>query len=244
MHHHLDRPREGNWQSVGNWSTEEVPGSTDVACIGVEKTPKRLRHPPGLDRAGRRHPEGARKLAGSPDTEEPSEISELIVEFEGTVTGPATVKVAESFEWAHQSTMSGSGKTVLLAGASGAVTTGGGSGKQRGRADHQRNRRQRPHDELWLRRRRQPHQRQRPRGQRSDLDLQRHPRRENLHDPGQRDDHDRTRRRRQPDQKSPARPRRSHPGHHLRIRRTRPAGNRDRSAGTDGGLSNTTARAT
>ena len=120
-------PAEGTWQTASNWSTEEVPTSSDVACIGSGKTSKVTA---GSHEVSVVQGEGTLKIRESTlevlNTEEPSVIGSLVVEYNADLTGPATVRVVEFFEWAHASKMSGEGATVLQSGSTGAITTGGG----------------------------------------------------------------------------------------------------------------------
>jgi RHS repeat-associated protein len=112
-------PSEGTWQTATNWSTGKVPTSTDVACIGAGKTVKVTE---GTGQAGVVQGEGALVISGSLEVAsalEASKIKSLTVEGESAVlTGPATVSVSGSF-LLDSGTMSGSGKTVILPGATG-----------------------------------------------------------------------------------------------------------------------------
>jgi len=114
---------EGNWHSTTGWSAGKVPTASDVACIGTGKT---VRVSTGPQAAGVVQGEGTLKVAGTLEVSnagEASEIGALTMESGGTLTGAATVKVSKTFSWAKASTMSGSGATVLLPGATGSQTS-------------------------------------------------------------------------------------------------------------------------
>ena len=53
----------------------------------------------------------------------------LVVRFAAKVTGQGTLRVSESLAWTNESTMSGSGITVVAPGATASITTGGGKAK-------------------------------------------------------------------------------------------------------------------
>src|ERR1700759_1537680 len=107
-------PSEGNWQNTYNWSTESVPTSTDVACIGAATTVK--------VNSGTNHVAAVQGLGGLLiqestlevlSTETVSEIADLTLGYRAGLAGPATLEVSEHFEWANESVMWGSGVTVL-----------------------------------------------------------------------------------------------------------------------------------
>jgi hypothetical protein len=54
-------PAEGSWQTASNWSKEEVPGSSDVACIGSGKT---VQVTGGSNQASSVQGEGALTISG------------------------------------------------------------------------------------------------------------------------------------------------------------------------------------
>ena len=115
-------PNEGTWQTAGNWSTGIVPTSTDVACIGTGKTVKVTE---GANHTGVVQGEGALVISGGSlevaNALEASKIKALTVG--GMLTGAGTLDVSSSFIWAS-GTMSGTGSTVVMSGASGAIESG------------------------------------------------------------------------------------------------------------------------
>jgi RHS repeat-associated protein len=123
-------PTEGSWATAANWSAEHVPTESDVACIGAGKT---VTVTSGSQQAAVVQGEGALKIEKSSlellSTSEASQIKTLTMRFEANLKGAATLNVTGSLEWALQSTMSGSGTTVLGKEATGSITTGGGHAK-------------------------------------------------------------------------------------------------------------------
>ncbi len=115
-------PAEGEWSTVADWSAGHVPGSSDVACIGAEKT---VRVTGGTNLAGVVQGKGSLIVVGGTlevsNTLEASNLSSLTVEG-GTLTGAATIDVSSSFAWSG-GYMSGSGSTVVQSGASGSMSS-------------------------------------------------------------------------------------------------------------------------
>jgi RHS repeat-associated protein len=115
-------PAEGPWTTAEDWSTGIVPTSTDVACIGTGKTVKVTE---GANHTGVVQGEGALVISGGSlevaNALEASKIKALTVG--GTLTGAGTVDVSSSFTWAS-GTMSGTGSTVVMSGASGVIEYG------------------------------------------------------------------------------------------------------------------------
>jgi RHS repeat-associated protein len=120
-------PAEGTWQTAANWSTGKVPAAEDVACIGSGKT---VNVTAGTNKAAIVQGEGTLTVKESTlellGTGEPSSIKNLTVKYNAVLTGPGTINVSNTFAWTNDSTMSGTGATVLTSGATGSVTTGGG----------------------------------------------------------------------------------------------------------------------
>ncbi len=118
---------EGTWQTAANWSAGHAPNSSDVACIGSGKT---VNVTAGTNQTAIVQGEGSLTIKESTlellGTSEPSAIKNLTVKYNAILTGPGTINVSSSFAWTNESTMSGTGATVLGPGASGSVTTGGG----------------------------------------------------------------------------------------------------------------------
>src|SRR5690242_8363178 len=125
---------EGTWQTAGNWSAGHAPNSTDVACIGLGKT---VNVTAGTNQAAVVQGEGSLKVKESTlellSTTESSSIKNLTSQYKAVLTGPGTINVSNTFAWTNESTMSGSGATVLGPSASGSVTTGGGWARLAGR---------------------------------------------------------------------------------------------------------------
>jgi hypothetical protein len=92
-------PSEGAWQTASSWSTGGVPGSSDVACIGVGKT---VVVAEGADLTGVLKDEGALVIAGGSlelaNALEASSVSALTIEG-GALTGTAALDVSSSFSW-------------------------------------------------------------------------------------------------------------------------------------------------
>ncbi len=120
---------EGTWQTATNWSAGNVPTSTDVACIPVGKT---VKVSAGTHSVAVVQGEGTLFLREATlevlNTTEASEVGSLKVGYKSVLTGPATVVASSNFEWLSESTMSGTGATVVGPEATGSITTGGGWG--------------------------------------------------------------------------------------------------------------------
>ncbi len=120
-------PAEGTWQTAANWSTGKVPAAEDVACIGSGKT---VNVTAGTNKAAIVQGEGTLTVKESTlellGTGESSSMKNLTVKYNAILTGPGTINVSNTFAWTNDSTMSGTGATVLTSGATGSVTTGGG----------------------------------------------------------------------------------------------------------------------
>jgi RHS repeat-associated protein len=125
---------EGEWQIAANWSAEHVPTSSDVACIGSGST---VDVSSGTNQVGVVQGEGTLVIGGSTlevtNALEPSVISGLVLNFGAVLAGAATVEASTSFAWNKESTMSGSGKTVVGSSASGSITMGFGTASLVGR---------------------------------------------------------------------------------------------------------------
>lgn len=107
---------EGSWLVGGNWSSASVPGEADVACIGSGKTVTVT----GASKAATVQGEGSLVVGSTLElVSEATESSIGALKLTGgTVTGPATLKIANTLTVEKQSTMSGGGSAVLLPGAS------------------------------------------------------------------------------------------------------------------------------
>jgi RHS repeat-associated protein len=114
-------PAEANWDIAADWSTGEVPSSTDVACIGSGKT---VFVTTASQQTGVLNDEGVLRVSnGSLEIANAIEVSSVhtLRMNGGTLTGSGTLRITSTFEWNNESTMSGSGSTVLESGASGAI---------------------------------------------------------------------------------------------------------------------------
>jgi RHS repeat-associated protein len=115
-------PAEGSWTTASNWSAGHAPSESDVACIGSGKT---VNVTTGTQKASIVQGEGALKIEKSTleilNSSEASQIKSLTMKFEAVLTGPATLKVTGSFSWPNQSTMSGSGATIIEPGIVGSM---------------------------------------------------------------------------------------------------------------------------
>ncbi len=118
----------GEWQTAGNWSTGKVPSSSDVVCIGSGTT---VTVSEGSRQASVLSDKGTLVLSGGSlelgGTLEPSSVNGLTMSG-GNLKGAATLDVANSFSWTQESTMSGSGSTVVEPGASASIEPSSGSG--------------------------------------------------------------------------------------------------------------------
>jgi len=115
-------PAEGSWTTASSWSAGHAPTESDVACIGSGKT---VNVTTGTQKASVVQGEGALKIEKSTleilSTSEASQINSLTMKFEAILGGPATLKVTGSFSWPNQSTMSGSGTTIIEPGITGSM---------------------------------------------------------------------------------------------------------------------------
>ena len=116
---------DGLWQTAGNWSTGSVPGAEDQACIGLGET---VQLTSGSYRVGSVEDESALELiGGSLELGDASTVSHLwgFELQQGTLSGAGSLEVSSWFYWGDYSSMTGSGRTVLGTGVSGAVYFGG-----------------------------------------------------------------------------------------------------------------------
>jgi len=115
-------PAEGSWTTASSWSAGHAPTESDVACIGSGKT---VNVTTGTQKASVVQGEGALKIEKSTlellSASETSQIKSLTMKFEAVLGGPATLKVTGSFSWPNQSTMSGSGTTIIEPGITGSM---------------------------------------------------------------------------------------------------------------------------
>jgi antigen 43 len=115
---------DGLWQTAGNWSTEAVPSSSDVACIGPGTT---VHLTGGVNHASvLLDDEGTLQISGGSleltSTGAPSAVGTLALSG-GSLSGPAAVDVVNSLNWTG-GMMTGSGSTSLLAPATGTIDPG------------------------------------------------------------------------------------------------------------------------
>ncbi len=120
-------PSEGPWLTAADWSTGKVPTSTDVACVGTGKTVKVTE---GANHAAVVQGEGTISISGGSleimNALEISTIKGLSV-LGGTLTGSAAVEVTGSFTAGSGGVLSGSGSTLIKAGATGTISAAGGT---------------------------------------------------------------------------------------------------------------------
>ncbi len=110
----------GSWQTASNWSTGKVPTSVDDACVGAGVT---VEVSGGSNAAAVLEDEGMLVLhRGSLELASALEESTVhaLTASGGTLRGAATLGVSSSLSWT-ESTMEGSGSTVLRAAASGTI---------------------------------------------------------------------------------------------------------------------------
>ncbi len=116
---------DGLWQTAANWSSGAIPTSGDRACIASGIT---VHVSGGVNQVGSLGGGGSVVLSGGElgltDGETVSEVGVLTVNG-GTLGGIGTLDVNESLSWSSGQ-MSGGGQTVLTAGASGSIDSGGG----------------------------------------------------------------------------------------------------------------------
>jgi RHS repeat-associated protein len=113
---------EGTWQTASNWSTGKVPGSSDVACIGAEKT---VRVTEGANQAGVLEDKGTLAISGGSleltNALEASSAASLTITVSGTLTGAGTLDISGSLLTNGSVKMTGSGATVILPEASATI---------------------------------------------------------------------------------------------------------------------------
>jgi hypothetical protein len=111
-------PAEGSWSTVANWSAGHVPNSSDVACIGSGKT---VNITSGSNQTAVVQGEGTLTIKESSleltSASESSTLANLTMFITSTLKGAGTMRVSKSLAWKNESTMSGSGTTVILSGA-------------------------------------------------------------------------------------------------------------------------------
>ncbi len=114
---------EGAWTTAANWSAGHVPTETEVACIGSGKT---VNVSSGTNKVGVVQGEGSLKISESTlelaNAGEFSSINTLTMASSGILTGAGTLEITNSLAWKNQSTMSGSGTTVIASGATATTT--------------------------------------------------------------------------------------------------------------------------
>ncbi len=117
-------PAEGSWQTASNWSKEEVPGSSDVACIGSGNA---VQVTGGSNQASSVQGEGVLAISGG--------TLELVVGLEtssigglalsgGTLSIAGALDLSNSFSAVGTPTISGSGRLVVGSSVSGTIGTG------------------------------------------------------------------------------------------------------------------------
>ncbi len=117
-------PAEGSWQTASNWSKEEVPGSSDVACIGSGNT---VQVTGGSNQASSVQGEGVLAISGGTlelvAGLETSSIGGLALSG-GTLSIAGALDLSNSFSAVGTPTISGSGRLVVGSSVSGTIGTG------------------------------------------------------------------------------------------------------------------------
>jgi RHS repeat-associated protein len=117
-------PSVGAWETSKYWSTESVPTSSDVACVGSGKT---VYVTIGAHQSGSVQGLGELILISTlslESTTNTSDIANLTIEG-GGLEGPGDLNVSGELNWNWESIMSGPGSTVLLPGATGVKASSG-----------------------------------------------------------------------------------------------------------------------
>ena len=115
------------WGTASNWSTGAVPTATDVACIGAGKVVYVLS---SASAASVQASGASLTIQGTlalSSTATPSALGTLRVEGNGNLTGAAEVNVMQALVWTG-GTMSGSGSTIVDAGATASISPSSSSG--------------------------------------------------------------------------------------------------------------------
>ncbi len=120
------RAGDNQWTSAGNWSAGRVPGSSDRACAGAATSVT-----VSADAAaGSLYSAGELSIADGSlsldDAQSASSVDTLTETNAGTLTGAATLTVTSHLDWEY-GTQSGTGTTVLAAGATGVFDANGGA---------------------------------------------------------------------------------------------------------------------
>jgi hypothetical protein len=117
---------DGLWQTAGNWSPANVPGSSDVVCVGSGATVKVTE---GSEEVSSLEDQGTLAITGGSleltDSSTMSGVDSLVLNG-GTLTGAGSITVSGSFSLGGNSTMSGSGTTVVEGGVTGEVEASSG----------------------------------------------------------------------------------------------------------------------
>jgi YD repeat-containing protein len=113
-------PPEGSWTEPADWSTGKVPTASTVACVELGSSVDNW----GSSAVGVLRGEGrVSLLSGELEVADPastSDIADLTLEGDGTLTGPGTLDVTSSLTMKEAGgRMTGSGQTVLAPGATG-----------------------------------------------------------------------------------------------------------------------------
>jgi hypothetical protein len=107
----------GSWSTPGNWSAGHAPGPSDVACIGAGTT---VQITGGSNTVGQLEDEGALALSGGSldlaNAAKPSSVASVTVSH-ALLTGPGSLYVSASFTLRGSAELTGSGATVIQAGA-------------------------------------------------------------------------------------------------------------------------------
>ncbi|HYM56280.1 MAG TPA: hypothetical protein VES97_13030, partial [Solirubrobacteraceae bacterium] len=117
---------DGLWQTGGNWSTGNVPGSSDEACIPAGATASVGE---GSHQVGSIKGEGSLAISGGSleltDAARPSSLSSLSFES-GTLDGPGSLTLSSAFTLRGNGVLAGTGSLVIGPEAKGLVEASSG----------------------------------------------------------------------------------------------------------------------
>lgn len=117
---------DSSWSTPGDWSTGQVPNASDVVCIGAGTT---VEVNSGNNVAGQLEDEGSLVLSGgSLELAYATQLSSVgsLTMSNATLTGAGSLLISGSFSFGANSTMSGSGETIIGPGVSGVIEAASG----------------------------------------------------------------------------------------------------------------------
>lgn len=113
------------WQTAGNWSSGNVPGSGEQACIPAGAS---VNITEGSQQAGEVDGEGSLTISGGSlelTGTQPSKLAALSLSY-GTLTGPGTLDLTSSFTLRDDGVIGGSGSLVIEHEAKGLIAASSG----------------------------------------------------------------------------------------------------------------------